>query len=145
MPGLLHYSFTFDFNCGVAATFTLTMLPLQADPNVLLAPLSENPIVLAVLAAVIYAGTGYSKNAARARGDVPFDPVEFGATLLVGAIVGVVLGLSGLHPTEAIITEQLAAYAGIVSIVTMALKGAVGAVKTTDSGRRSDEDEPPVP
>ena len=108
------------------------LLHSHTDPNtgILFAPLFQNPIVLSVIAAVIYSSTGYAKNTARTPKDEkePFDTAQFGATLLVGAGIGLVMGLSGMHPTEAIITEQLAGYAGIVSVVTMVLKALTGAV-----------------
>ena len=75
-------------------------------------------IAVAILAAIIFAASGYLKSV----GTEDFDAPKFAATDLVGAIVGAIMYASGSPVTEANVLEQLAAYAGIVVIVENILK-----------------------
>ena len=75
-------------------------------------------ILIAVLAAAIFASAGYLKSS----GTENFDATKFSATVLVGAIVGAVMYFGGVPVTEAGVAEQLAAYAGIVAVVENVLK-----------------------
>ena len=75
-------------------------------------------IVVAILAAIIFAASGYLKSV----GTEDFDTPKFAATVLVGAVVGAIMYASGLPVTEAGVLEQLAAYAGIVVVVENILK-----------------------
>ena len=75
-------------------------------------------IIFAIVAAIVFAASGYLKSAK----DEEFDVTKFGATILVGALVGVVLYVKGAAITESSVTEQFAAYAGIVVIVENVIK-----------------------
>jgi len=75
-------------------------------------------ILIAVIAAVIFASAGYLKSSSTED----FDATKFSATVLVGAIVGAIMYLTGSPVTEASVIEQLAAYAGIVAVVENVLK-----------------------
>jgi len=75
-------------------------------------------ILIAIVAAAIFASAGYLKSS----GTEDFDATKFSATVLVGAIVGAIMYLTGSPVTEASVIEQLAAYAGIVAVVENVLK-----------------------
>jgi len=78
-------------------------------------------IIYAVVAAIVFALSGYLKSAK----DEEFDATKFAATILVGALVGVVLYVKGAPITEEAVATQFAAYAGIVVILENALKAVV--------------------
>ncbi|RKY68967.1 MAG: hypothetical protein DRQ24_11225 [Candidatus Latescibacterota bacterium] len=78
-------------------------------------------ILIAIVAAAIFASAGYLKSS----GTENFDATKFSATVLVGAIVGVVMYFGGVPVTEANVIEQLAAYAGIVAVVENILKAII--------------------
>ena len=75
-------------------------------------------IIFAIVAAIVFAASGYLKSAK----DEEFDVTKFATTVLVGALVGVVLYVKGATITEEAVATQFAAYAGIVVIVENALK-----------------------
>lgn len=75
-------------------------------------------ILIAVLAAVIFAASGYLKSV----GTENFEATKFVATIVVGAIVGAVMYAGGGSITELSVTEQVAAYAGIVVVVENVIK-----------------------
>ncbi|RLG35360.1 hypothetical protein DRN97_00175 [Methanosarcinales archaeon] len=75
-------------------------------------------IIFSVVAAIVFAMSGYLKSAK----DEEFDVTKFATTVLVGALVGVVLYVKGAVITEEAVATQFAAYAGIVVIVENALK-----------------------
>ena len=78
-------------------------------------------IIFSVVAAIVFAMSGYLKSAK----DEEFDVTKFATTVLVGALVGVVLYVKGAAITEEAVATQFAAYAGIVVIVENALKAAM--------------------
>lgn len=72
-------------------------------------------LVMALIAAIIYSGSMYLKK--HTGGDAePFDLIKFAATLVVGVVVGLVSGYSGIVPTESGVAEQMGAYAGITAV-----------------------------
>jgi len=77
-------------------------------------------ILLAVVAAMVYAIAGYLKSAGE-----DFNAVKFGATAIVGAFVGVSMFLSGLPITEASVMVQMGIYVGVVVMVENVLKAIV--------------------
>lgn len=79
------------------------------------------PIVLSMLAAAGYSVLFYGKTR-QGDGDEPFSGCKFGATLIVGAGVGLAFGLTDTTLTESRLETQLAAYAGAVAVVETGLK-----------------------
>ena len=75
-------------------------------------------IVVAILAAIIFAASGYFKSV----GTENFETPKFVATIAVGAVVGAVMYAGGGSITELSVTEQLAAYTGIVVLVENIIK-----------------------
>ena len=75
-------------------------------------------IVFAIVAAIVFAASGYLKSAKEEE----FNVTKFVATILVGALVGVILFVKGAAITEEAVATQIAAYAGILVIVENALK-----------------------
>jgi len=75
-------------------------------------------VLVAILAAVVFAASGYLKSATVEN----FDLEKFIATTLVGAVVGAVMYVGGGSITELSVTEQVAAYAGIVVLVENVIK-----------------------
>jgi len=75
-------------------------------------------IAVAILAAIIFAASGYFKSVGTENFEIP----KFVATIAVGAVVGAVMYVGGGSITELTVTEQLAAYAGIVVLVENIIK-----------------------
>ena len=79
-------------------------------------------MILAVLAAIVYAGTEFIKKYLDSEHPETFNYVKFVATLIIGAVIGVAAGYEGTIPTQLSITEQLALYAGSVVVLENVLK-----------------------
>jgi F0F1-type ATP synthase assembly protein I len=79
-------------------------------------------MILAVLAAIMYAGTEFIKKYMDPTNPENFDYVKFIATIVIGAVIGVASGYQGTIPTELSITEQLALYAGATVVLENVLK-----------------------
>lgn len=79
-------------------------------------------IVLAVIAAIMYAGTMFLKKNMDPEKPQEFDGGKFGATIVIGAGVGLVFGYSGIIPSESAVVEQLVAYSGATAIIENGLK-----------------------
>jgi len=77
-------------------------------------------ILLALVATMIYAITGYLKSAGE-----DFNAVKFGATAIVGVFVGLSMHISGLPITEASVMVQMVTYVGVVVIIENVLKAIV--------------------
>lgn len=75
---------------------------------------------LGLVAGLVYGGVWFMR--ARAKDDEPFDPSKFGATLLVGALVGASLGIANQEVTQSGIETQLVAYAGLITLVEGVIK-----------------------
>jgi len=75
-------------------------------------------IVVAILAAIIFAASGYLKSS----GTENFETPKFVATIAVGAIVGAFMYVSGSPVTEANVATQIGIYAGVVAVVENVLK-----------------------
>ncbi len=82
----------------------------------------ETTIILAVIAAILYAGTQFLKKNMDPQNPEAFDGTKFGATIVIGAGVGLVFGYSGIIPSDSMIAEQLVAYTGMTAIVENLLK-----------------------
>jgi len=78
-----------------------------------------NEIVIAVIAAIVYAIAGYFKSG----GSEHFEPPKFVATIAVGAIVGLLIYAKGSPLTEEAVETQFIAYAGLVVLIENFLKG----------------------
>jgi len=78
-----------------------------------------NEVILAILAAIVYAVGGYFKSS----GMENFQLEKFLATVLVGALVGGTIYATGSPLTEESVRTQFLAYAGIVVLVETGLKG----------------------
>ena len=79
-------------------------------------------IILAVLAAIMYAGTEFIKKYLDSEHPETFNYIKFLATIIIGGIIGVAVGYEGTIPTQLSITEQLALYAGSVVVLENVLK-----------------------
>lgn len=97
------------------------MSPLQAT--------TPEEIMLAVSAAVVYAALWYSR--AYARTGEPFDATKFAATVLVGALVGLGLSLTGDSATPEDIEARFLLYVGVISLVEALLKAVVASARDT--------------
>ena len=75
-------------------------------------------ILIAIIAAAVFAASGYLKSA----GTENFEPIKFAATVLVGIVVGAVMYAGGSPVTEANVATQIGIYAGIVAVVENVLK-----------------------
>ncbi len=77
---------------------------------------------IAILSALIYSVVFYAKHYFKPGKPEPFDPTKLGATLLVGAVLGVIFYAGGVGITAEAVEMQLIAYAGIVALVESVLK-----------------------
>lgn len=71
---------------------------------------------IGILSSVFIAGAGYFK----AREEENFDVAKFGKTLILGAVVGGIVGYTGMAP-DAVVALPL--YAGISTFVENLIKG----------------------
>jgi len=74
-------------------------------------------IVVAIVAAIIYALTGYFKSAKE-----EVDLVKAITTVIIGALVGAVLHGANIPITEETVAAQLLAYAGLIVFVENIVK-----------------------
>jgi len=75
-------------------------------------------IVYAIIASVIYGLAGYLKNAPQED----FDVARFLSTFVVAVLIGSICYVTGVPITEAKVTEQLAAYTGLIVLVQQLIK-----------------------
>ena len=76
------------------------------------------PILIAVGGSLIYSLLWYSRQVIDPTKETPeFNPWKMGATLVVGACIGLVSVLSGIDITQAGIEAQLASYGFLVAAV----------------------------
>jgi hypothetical protein len=71
-----------------------------------------------IVGATIYAVAAYFRETPLEK----FDPIKFGSTIAVGALIGVVAVNSGIPITEQWVGTQIVAYAGVTAIVENVLK-----------------------
>lgn len=71
-------------------------------------------------AAAIYAALWYLRK--RENNGEDFNRIKFASTVLVGAVVGLIFGLSGMDVTQETILAAMAANAGVVALVEPVLK-----------------------
>jgi len=83
----------------------------------------------AVLAALIYSLVFYAKHHLNEVVSEPFEPTKLGATLIIGAIIGVIFHVGNVPITAASVEIQLFAYAGFVGVVESVLKAIYRAIK----------------
>lgn len=88
-------------------------------------------VLLGIVAAMIYAGSTFLKNNMNPENPEGFDQSKFMATMIVGAFVGLLIGQTGVIPTETAVAEQLLAYSGIVAVMNNLLKIVIRQTKET--------------
>lgn len=81
-------------------------------------------IGIAILTAVIYAVIGYAKSV-----NEDFSFSKFGATIVLGLIIGIIMYSSGIPITEANVAEQFVAYGGLLYVVENILKALYRRIK----------------
>lgn len=74
-------------------------------------------ILVAVVVSAGYALLGYAKNVG-----TDFDLEKYGATVILGTIIGVILYSSGTPITEAVVVELMAVHVGLLCIIENGLK-----------------------
>ena len=84
-------------------------------------PLLQSAGTAAMMAAV-YSLLFYVKQRAKKENPEAFDPTKFGATVLVGAGIGVSLALAGVEITQGRVVDSLPMYVGVIAIVESVLK-----------------------
>ena len=78
-------------------------------------------VVLAIVAAIMYAGTQFMKKEATDKPE-QFDWTKFMSTVFLGGIIGIISGLKGIVPSEETIQLQLALFAGSTVIIENVIK-----------------------
>lgn len=76
----------------------------------------------AILAAVIYSMIFYAKKHFKPDKPESFDMAKLGATVVIGAIIGIVFHVSGLALTGEAVEIQLGAYVSVVALTETILK-----------------------
>jgi len=79
-------------------------------------------VLLAIIAAIMYAGTQFIKKNLDPDKPQEFDGGKFGATIVIGAGVGLISGYTGIIPSESMVMVQLVAYSGMTAIIENVLK-----------------------
>jgi len=83
-------------------------------------------MIEAITGAIIYALSGYLKsNEVEEDGEIhiePLNPYKFGATVVIGGVIGASSYALGLPLTEAAVEQQIAAYAGLTMVTENILK-----------------------
>lgn len=74
-------------------------------------------IIYGIIAAIIYALLGFIKSEGES-----FDPFKFTKTIIIGAIIGVIMSITGIPITEQSVAEQITAYGGLIIVVDYILK-----------------------
>ena len=76
------------------------------------------PVIVAVAAALLYSLLWFSRQVVDPTKETPqFDPWKMGATLVIGACIGLVSVISGIEITQAGIEAQLTSYGFLVAVV----------------------------
>ena len=83
---------------------------------------TEITVAYAILSALIYSVIFYGKHHFKPDKPETFDPVKLGATLVIGAIIGIVFYIGSVPITAEAVEIQLFAYAGIVALAETILK-----------------------
>lgn len=84
--------------------------------------MAAETIGYAVLAALIYSVVFFAKHHFKPGKPESFDPAKLGATLIVGAVIGVIFYAGGVPITAEAIEIQLGIYISIVALVENVLK-----------------------
>jgi len=85
---------------------------------------------IAVFSAIVYSLTMYVKKHLNSENPQDFDVAKFVTTVIWGAIVGVVLQMSGVPITEQNVEEQFAAYTGLIALTENIVKAIIRAIKS---------------
>lgn len=85
-------------------------------------------IVLAIIAAVMYAGTQFVKKWPTDKPE-EFDWYKFGATVGLGLVIGIISASRGIVPDQTSVELQLGLYAGATVIIENAIKIVVRVVR----------------
>lgn len=76
------------------------------------------PVIVAVAAALLYSLLWFSRQVVDPTKETPqFDPWKMGATLVIGACIGLVSVISGIEISQAGIEAQLTSYGFLVAVV----------------------------
>jgi len=78
-----------------------------------------NALIMAIVAAVVYALAGLLKS------NESFEAPKMVATLIIGVLVGAVLWVSGVQPTQENVYATLAAYTGLIALTEFVIKGII--------------------
>ena len=75
-------------------------------------------VIVAVAAALLYSLLWFSRQVVDPTKETPkFDPWKMGATLVIGACIGLVSVISGIEISQAGIETQLTSYGFLVAVV----------------------------
>ena len=76
------------------------------------------PVIVAVAAALLYSLLWFSRQVVDPTKETPkFDPWKMGATLVIGACIGLVSVITGIEISQAGIEAQLTSYGFLVAVV----------------------------
>jgi len=95
--------------------------------------MSVETIFLALVAAALYAGTAFIKKAPTDKPE-EFNWTKFGATIILGAGIGVAAALKGIVPDQTSVELQLALFAGATAIIENAIKTVIRLVRKYQGG-----------
>jgi hypothetical protein len=95
------------------------------------------PILGAIVGAIFYAFIGYAAEFIAPNGNTEPDWFKLGATLIVGAIVGIVMYLGDIEVVSENVWMIMAQYAGAVYVVQKILIGIVSRFSPTVATMRA--------
>lgn len=85
------------------------------------------PVLEGVLFASVYALLWYARR--RQSAGEEFSPYKFAATVVLGAIIGGVLVLSGDPLSQATVEAKLVTYAGLLTVITPTIRMVVDGLR----------------
>ena len=80
------------------------------------------PVSQGALGAFIYGAMFFAYVRLDPENPETFEPIKFGTTVVVGAVVGAIFGAAGIAPTYESIGFVLTSYAGTVALIEAAIK-----------------------
>lgn len=93
--------------------------------------------------AAVYAALWYARR--RQHENEDFDPAKFGATVVLGAALGVAMALAGDPLSQADIEAKLVVYAGLLTVLTPIIRMVLDGLRSLEVVKLATGGDPPDP